>query len=87
MSVKIGDTLRTNKGPVKVIDITSKAYVVEEVHGVKEGDQCMRNGCQGIMEFGFIVPKGCYCHINPPCSHCVDNPIRCSECGATVGDE
>jgi len=48
-------------------------------HGLIEGDICNRNGCKGIM--GEIEDDTCCsCHINPPCSHCVDMCYRCSEC-------
>lgn len=43
-----------------------------------EGDKC--KSC----EKGFLIyPKveNCSCHINPPCSSCVDNKLTCDNCG------
>jgi hypothetical protein len=43
----------------------------------EEGDKCPE--CGGIL---FYPPvKGCSCHINPPCSACVENPLTCNKCG------
>ena len=49
------------------------------VVGHEEGDVCGVNGCQGIL--GFNPVDNCSCHINPPCSQCVNNPLVCLECG------
>jgi hypothetical protein len=46
---------------------------------ITEGSTCPIEGCNGIM--GFNPVEGCYCHISPPCSCCVDNPLVCMECG------
>lgn len=67
--------------------------MVTWVEGQEEGDTCNReiidhsfpNGsttirCQGTMEFSKV--ENCSCHISPPCSACVDNPLVCSECEA-----
>lgn len=51
----------------------------------EEGDPCPYEDCKGTM--GYEPVKDCSCHICPPCSQCVDNPLRCMECGWTVGDE
>ena len=53
--------------------------------GVKEGEICNRDGCVGIM--GYEPVENCSCHINPPCSQCVDNPLICLKCGEELGDE
>lgn len=57
--------------------------MIESV-GLIEGDICNRNGCKGKM-----VEKDdggcCSCHINPPCSYCVNKEYYCSECGEEVG--
>ena len=53
--------------------------------GYEEGDLCNRDGCRGIM--GYNPVENCSCHINPPCSHCVENPCVCLECGEEVSDE
>ncbi len=44
---------------------------------VTEGDQCPE--CK---EGKMLIPKvrNCSCHLNAPCSACVDNPLTCSEC-------
>lgn len=48
--------------------------------GTEEGDICNRNGCQGrlIME----NPNGgsCSCHLNPPCSFCMEALPTCPVC-------
>ena len=47
---------------------------------INEGDNCPLYCCQGHMK--LVTPDGCYCHINPPCSVCVDNfVLECTECG------
>lgn len=44
-----------------------------------EGDPCREDGCIGHVTF---QPDGdCACHISPPCSGCVDAPLRCDVCG------
>lgn len=53
--------------------------------GTEEGDECNRGGCKGVMGFGPV--EGCSCHINPPCSRCVNNPCVCLACGEAVVDE
>ena len=48
--------------------------------GVIEGDQCNRNKCAGVME--QVKEDGvCSCHINPPCSYCVNECYICPVCG------
>lgn len=46
---------------------------------LSEGDPCPESACAGRM--GYHKVADCYCHINPPCSRCVDNPLVCLECG------
>jgi hypothetical protein len=49
----------------------------------QEGDVCPH--CrQGDM--GYRPVEGCSCHINPPCSRCVDNPLVCLSCGWNEDD-
>ena len=44
----------------------------------EEGGTCPE--CKkGIMEFPKV--ENCSCHINPPCSRCLDNRLTCDECG------
>ena len=51
----------------------------EDVGGTEEGEQCRRNGCDGV-----IVPiddgMDCLCHLNPPCHHCADMRYECDMC-------
>lgn len=49
-------------------------------YGLVEDEVCNRNSCLGVMK---PVDDGssCSCHINPPCSHCVDMLFKCSKCG------
>lgn len=49
------------------------------MEGTCEGDICNRDGCGGVL--GYPPVQGCSCHINPPCSACVDNPLTCPVCG------
>lgn len=55
--------------------------------GVCEDDACNRvlgpgMICEGVME--RYDDRHCSCHINPPCSNCVDAVYRCSECSFTT---
>jgi len=45
----------------------------------EEGDVCGLDGCGGIL----FYPKAenCACHINPPCSACMDVVLTCPRCG------
>ena len=43
----------------------------------EEGDICPECG-KGILEYRRV--EQCTCHINPPCSACVDKPLMCNEC-------
>lgn len=56
-------------------------HVEEEMEeeDMKEGDTCRNTSCTGRM--GFEKVDDCRCHINPPCSRCVDNPLVCLLCG------
>jgi hypothetical protein len=45
----------------------------------EESDRCPEGGCNG--NFEYIREKSCSCHINPPCSACVDAPLTCNKCG------
>jgi hypothetical protein len=47
--------------------------------GTDEGQLCRRDGCCARIE---IKPtENCLCHINPPCSGCVEAPLWCPDCG------
>ncbi len=45
----------------------------------EEHDKCPSHKCGGTLLFKDV--EGCSCHINPPCSSCVDNPLVCDVCG------
>jgi len=45
----------------------------------EEDDICPEKGCEGKLQYPEVVD--CSCHISPPCSKCVDNPLTCDECG------
>jgi len=44
----------------------------------EEGDHCPESGCPGRLEYKPV--GGCVCHISPPCSACVTNPLACDTC-------
>lgn len=44
-----------------------------------EGDPCQAGECDGFL--GHAPVENCSCHISPPCSACVDNPLVCLSCG------
>ena len=44
-----------------------------------EGDKCPELDCEGILEFPLV--ENCSCHINSPCSVCVENKLTCNVCG------
>lgn len=52
--------------------------VIPDKPGEEEGDVCNVDGCTGILQMQPV--KNCSCHINPPCSRCVDAPIECPAC-------
>lgn len=47
-------------------------------------DLCPYAGCNGRM--GFRPVENCSCHVRPPCSQCVENPLVCLACGWNLGD-
>jgi hypothetical protein len=46
--------------------------------GTEEGEACNRNGCIGVIALTEV--ENCRCHINPPCSACVNSHFYCPEC-------
>ena len=49
-----------------------------EMEKLEEGSPCPNDTCSGKMELSEII--GCTCHINPPCSACVDAGYECNQC-------
>ena len=47
--------------------------------GNEEGDICNRFGCDGVIK--EHPRRSCSCHINPPCSACVEPRGFCDKCG------
>lgn len=48
-----------------------------KVKPLEEGDSCPV--CESEMNY---IPDGpCSCHIHPPCSSCVNAPLKCTKCG------
>ena len=50
------------------------------MEGVLKGDICNREGCQGVID-EYEGDGSCSCHINPPCSYCVESREYCPLCG------
>jgi hypothetical protein len=50
--------------------------------GHQEGCPCPIEECAGHLE--YQTPENCACHISPPCSACVENPLTCDVCGLEV---
>lgn len=64
------------------IDITDSYVCDETLSKLEEGDMCPLY-CQGHMI--LVAPQGCCCHINPPCSRCVDEcNLECNVCGYPI---
>ena len=53
--------------------------------GVEEDSVCNRQGCKGIIQ--LEEPDNCSCHINPPCSACMDVKRYCPVCRISEHDE
>lgn len=68
-------SLATNPFPIVYVDINKALAPVPS--WPKEGDLC---AC-GLGRFTYIREGDCSCHISPPCSSCVDAPLRCDACG------
>ena len=48
------------------------------VGGDTEGADCLRWGCEGVIEEERL---DCSCHISPPCHSCTNPQLSCPECG------
>lgn len=60
---------------------TSKKEELEA--GMEVGDKCNRGDCKGVIEETEGDYDGCSCHINPPCSYCVEDRTCCTDCDYT----
>ena len=45
----------------------------------EEGDICNEDGCNGVIV--YTKSENCSCHINSPCSSCMEVYLYCPECG------
>lgn len=68
-----------------MIGSKSVCEVVMSVIGVVEGDKCNRDNCDGVID--RHEPENCSCHINPPCSACMEPANYCPKCGWEEADE
>jgi hypothetical protein len=50
----------------------------------EDGGKCPCKDCPGLLAFEPVV--NCSCHIDPPCSACLDRIFVCEECGWQDGD-
>lgn len=55
-------------------------------YGYDEGEECRRQGCNGIIE-QRDQDRSCSCHIHPPCSACTEAREYCPECGYERKDD
>ena len=55
-----------------------KMHTDDQKYGNEEGDICNRDSCTGVIQ--IKESENCSCHINPPCSSCVNAPLICPEC-------
>ena len=50
----------------------------EEI-GYCEGEQCNRNGCEGII-YEKYIEGSCSCHLSAPCGYCTEPRGQCTDC-------
>lgn len=55
-----------------------------EIADLEEGSPCPEEGCNGVLQ--NAPSRNCSCHINPPCSSCVDAGYECNICGWLSSD-
>lgn len=48
------------------------------VRGWEVGDNCNRDGCDGVLEWD--IDGDCSCHTSPPCRWCEERRVFCPEC-------
>lgn len=78
-----GTTVVKIEGKTGGYDISRMIVIADVIH--EEGDECPELDCSGMLVYGDV--EGCSCHISPPCSACVDNPLTCTECDWVQEDE
>ena len=61
----------------QVVFVEHQEEVCEPGYG--EGDKCNRDGCDGVIELNN--KEICSCHIDPPCSACLNTNKICHKCG------
>lgn len=47
----------------------------------EEGDTCAVCG-DGVL--AWRAPESCSCHLHMPCAACMNEPLRCGECGESA---
>lgn len=57
---------------------TERTLTLAEELGFAEGDQCRRQGCQGVIAMHPV--ENCSCHISPPCGACTAPRAYCAKC-------
>lgn len=56
--------------------------LTDSVFSVQEDQACVDPFCSGI--YRFVLQSPCSCHINPPCSACVEAPLICDRCDCNL---
>lgn len=74
-----GENGKTLSSLYKIVEMNKEDSCKAERYGISEDEVCNRDGCKGIMK--REKEGSCSCHINPPCSACVDAHLVCSVCG------
>jgi hypothetical protein len=52
---------------------------MENAFGYLKGETCNRDGCKGVID-EHETDRSCSCHINPPCSYCIESREYCPVC-------
>ena len=45
----------------------------------EDTDSCPEKNCNGVLE--YARESSCSCHIDAPCTACVESVLTCNECG------
>jgi hypothetical protein len=53
--------------------------------GYGEGDKCLRDGCDGVIEIEPV--SDCSCHISAPCWRHENADMHCPDCGWRAADD